>query len=420
MDFTLRLPLSLIRVQMNATLQKAREQFKGAISVIPQGEIQLHGEGETLISTFPVRIQATADWLGLARSVLGKLTLPALVTFDAQISFRTQLQVHGNWELKTQSVVDYQWIRNPSLNLGIKVPIKEVVAPLLRRELKRLGQQIDSWVPQMVNLKVILDEAWQQTQDLVPLEDDLFLRLIPEQDPIPVGPIQLDGRDLSVKAQLPLRGEVGTVGSLVPIPRQSLTEPTQLDAETTTTLPFCLHLPWKQLESDVSDQSIEEEMAGRKLQLSWRKVELAGEGLHLRLKTWFKVQGVPFAPYRRAAGQIELSWEWDLSPDGQAVGIKHLKAHISQAPNWLSASWWLIRYWVRKDLTEGITKQIQEQIRASRQEVEQLVADYALPTGAQLQGKIQKVAFEEMWGEKENLRIGLRLSGYANMVITEL
>lgn len=420
MDFTLRLPLYLIRAQMSATLQEAREQFKGAIKVIPQGEVALHGEGETLISTFPVRIQATADWLGLARSVLGSLTLPALVTFEAQIRFRTRLRVRPNWELQTQSAVDYQWIRNPSLNLGIKVPIKEVVAPLLQRELNRLGQQIDGWVPQLVDLKATLREAWRHTQDLVPLEDGLYLKLIPEVSPIPLGPIQLDGRELTVKAQLPLRGEVGLPGALVPTPIQSLTDPTQLDEATPTTLPLCLHLPWEQLEADLSDQSIEEELAGRKLQLSWRKVELGGEGLNLRLKTWFKVKGVPLAPRGKVAGQIELSWEWDLSPDGQEVGIKHLQARISQAPNWLRASWWLIRYWVRHDLTQGITRQIREQIRASRQEVEQLVADYALPTGAQLQGKIQKVAFEEMWGEKNGLRIGLRLSGHAHVVITEL
>ncbi len=420
MDFTLKLPLSLVKQQILASLAEVKDQFRGAIQVIPQGEVDLHGHGSELIGEFPVKIQANGDWLGLTRNVFSGITLPALVKFEVLIQFRTELKILLDWNLQTRSHVSFSWLQSPSLNLGLKLPLKEVIRPMLERELEKLGKDMDKWIPKAADLRASVEEGWRHTQDIIPLEDNLNLKLIPELQPVPISPIRIEGPDLSVSAQIPLRGEVGPPGFYLPKAPQPLTDPIELIPDLPSTLPVNLHLSWESLEHEISDQSIEEHIAGTELDISWRQVSLSGEGKHVEVSTWFRVTGSRFWVKRGLSGKIVLSWEWDLHPGDEQINIKHLQARITQAPAWLRASWALVRYWVKKDLTRGLSDMIEEQIRASRKEVEEQIAAYALPTGATLNGRIHKIMFQEIYAEERGLCISLSLQGRAQMTLTSL
>jgi len=422
MHLTLRLPLPLLRTQIEQALGEVAAGLNAGIEIQPQGEVQLHGQGDRLISHIPVRVQATADWLGLGlgKALLPGVSLPTLLRFDLAIEFETRLKVGPGWQLRAESQVSYQWIRLPSTSLGLKLPLKQLVTPLLERELKRIAQQVDTWGAAMADLPGRIAEAWTELQEPVPLDDPLVLRLLPRKEPIPVGPIQIDGKELLVSAQLPIWGRVGPSASLEGTPSVRLSPPVPFEEQGKSRLLLNICLPWPQLAADISDDEVEESIGRRVIKASWGKVKVQGEGDRFEVQARFRLRGLPLVKRRTLSGWIRMHWAWRLTPDSDQVDIEHLQVELREVPRWLKVAWGLFKPWIRRDLARGITTQIREQVVNSRQEVQELVSDYVLPAGARLRGRIRGVEILSLTSEAQGLVIQVRLKGEAQVLITEI
>jgi len=420
MHLDLRLPLPLLRSQIEAALASVADAVRAGIQVKPQGDIQLSGQDGRLISLVPVRITATADLIGLGQRMLRGIKAPTLLTFDLAVEFRTRLRVQPNWQLKAESQIAYRWTKDPATSLGLKLPLKEVVKPVLERELRKIGKQVDEWVPALTGLPERIQEAWSELQRPVPLDEPLMLRLRPRKEPIPVGDIRVEGQTLRVEVQLPVRGSVGLPAAMTAIPTVPLSQPVPFADQGESKLILQLHLPWEQLQADMSGLTIEDHTLGRPLQLSWGQMDLQGEGRSFALQTRFRIKGLPMLKKRTLSGLAELDWQWGLIDESDELAIEHLQVKLREVPRWLQSIWPLLRPLLKHLMTRAVRQAVATQIQATRREVEEMVSDFLLPTGGRLQGRIRKVEILDLDAGPEGLHAKIRLSGEARVMITEI
>lgn len=420
MHLDLRLPLPLLRTQIEAALASVADAVRAGIEVKPQGEIQLSGQDGRLISLVPVRITATSELIGLGQRILGGIKAPTLLTFDLAVEFRTRLRVQPDWQLKADSQIAYRWTKDPATSLGLKLPLKEVVKPMLEQELRKIGKQVDEWVPALTGLPDRIQEAWRELQRPVPLDEPLMLRLRPRREPIPVGEIRVEGQTLRVEVQLPVRGSVGLPEALSATPEVPLSQPVPFEDQDESRLIIQADLPWEQLQEDMSGLTIEDHTLRRPLQLSWGQMSLQGEGRTFALQTRFRIKGLPMLKKRTLSGLAELSWQWGLIDDSDELAIEHLQVKLREVPQWLQSSWPVLRPLLRRLMTRALRQAVAAQIQATRREVEEMVSDFLLPTGGRLQGRIRKVEILDVDAGEKGLHAKIRLSGEARVIITEI
>ena len=181
-----QIPLSLIKEQVKLTLQELRSGTKGAVKLLPAPEWDLHGEENKLVCQVPVEVHARADWLELARTVLLGGSLPPLIRFRIKVIVKIQLLILGNWELKARPVVSYSWVEEPALSLGFKLPLRELVEPLLDREMQKLADNLTHWIPATVQLFDNMTQAWRETQEPRIIDSPLWLRILSKDKAIAI------------------------------------------------------------------------------------------------------------------------------------------------------------------------------------------------------------------------------------------
>jgi hypothetical protein len=420
MHLDLRLPLPLLRSQIEAALASVADAVRAGILVKPQGDIQLSGQNGRLVSLVPVRITATGNLVGIGPRVMRGLRAPTLLTFDLAVEFRTRLQVQPDWQLKAESQIAYRWTRDPATGLGLKLPLKEVVKPMLERELQKIGKQVDTWVPELTGLQHRIQEAWRELQRPLPLDEPLILRLRPRKEPIPVSEIRVEGQALRVDVQLPLGGSVGPAEEAVSPGLVPLGDPVPYVDQSESKLILQVNLPWSQLETDMSGLTIEEHAMGRTLQLSWGQMSLQGQGPTFSLQTRFRIKGLPFMKKRILSGQAHLDWRWGLIEGSQELAIEDLEVRLREVPTWLQSSWPVLRPLFKHMMSNAVRQAVAKQIQQTRQEVEDMVADFPLPTGGRLQGRIRQLEILDLDSHDQGLHAKIRLSGEARVVITEI
>jgi hypothetical protein len=421
MYLDLRLPLPLLRSQIEAALNSVADAVRAGIQVRPQGEILLSGYEGRLVSLVPVRITANSEILGLGKGLLGGLKPATLLSFDLEIEFRTRLSLGADWELAAQSEIAYQWTKEPVTGLGlIQLPLKELVKPILERELRKIGKQVDTWVPELTGLPARIAEAWTELQRPLPLDEPMMMRLRPRKEPIPVSLIRVEGQSLRVEVQLPLGGIVGLPEDVLHIPMVPLSHPIPLEGQTESKLILTIHLPWTQLQQDLSGLDIEDHSTGRPIHLSWGQMNVSGQGQAFTLDTRFRIKGLPWLQKRIVSGHAQLSWRWRLDPDSERVSVDQLAVVLREAPPWLQTLWPVLRPLLRKLMTKAVVNAVNAQILQTRQEVEAMIQDYVLPTGGRLQGRIRGVEILAIDSHDLGLQAQVRLSGEAKVILTDI
>lgn len=421
MNLDLRLPLPLLRHQIEAALASVADAMRTGIEIKPQGNIELSGSNHHLVSVLPVRVTATSDVIGVSRSILPGLSLPSLLTFDLAVEFHTRLHVAEDWQLHAQSKVAYTWTRNPSTGLGlIPLPVKDIVKPILERELAKIGKQVDEWVPQLTELPRRIRDAWQELQQPISVEEPLVLRLSPRKEPIPIGDLRIEGQSMRIDVQLPLRGRVGLMETVADVPFVPLGQAIPLEEQGESKLALRIHLPWSVLERDLSGHEVTDQRGRHILRLSLGTLRVRGSGNSFTVETRFRIKGLPLLKKRTLSGLVHLYWQWVLSPETETVDIRYLWVTLKEMPPWAQSIWPILRPLFRRIMTRIVKQAINDQIRQTRDEIEAMVEDFLLPTGGRLQGNIRRLEILDLQSDDEGLNVNARLSGEARVVVTEI
>lgn len=106
------------------------------------------------------------------------------VTGAIAMNFKTLYRINDKWELTTTtSMVDYNWLETPKLNIaGANVSIKYVANNLIKSNKDFLEKSIDEQIKANLDIKQSAQDAWMILQDPILANEDykVWLKLSPK------------------------------------------------------------------------------------------------------------------------------------------------------------------------------------------------------------------------------------------------
>jgi hypothetical protein len=187
--------------------------FKAKIKVTPdvkcrivgqvtRGPLQLSGKGDRLRLAMPVHAVVEA------RDVGGIIKKQA-ATADARIWADVQLGLAQDGHLTSRIVIDYDWEKEPSINiLGVKINLAGKADPKLQEVIARAQRDLPAKLATLP-VRSELEKIWQQGFTVESLNRDrppAWLLLKPQQ--LGFGGIKVVGKNLVINASLKAIAEV--------------------------------------------------------------------------------------------------------------------------------------------------------------------------------------------------------------------
>lgn len=133
---------------------------------------------------------------------------------DINLNFSTSVSVDPNYQLVTKTKFeDYKWVTEPVLTLGMfQMPVGGFLDLFLPKVLDRVSKEVDETVKKQVNLKPMIQQAWNQMQEPIQVNQEFntWLKITPNE--LSLGPVVLT--DKSLKTTIGLRAVTETfIGS---------------------------------------------------------------------------------------------------------------------------------------------------------------------------------------------------------------
>ena len=216
MNISIRLPLAVLESRVNelvaAQLGEAGkdENEKGVsfVDVKQLSPVKLKSEDKYLVSTLDVAVEARVrrgepGLLDMLREVSGFENL----SFEIAVSMYTQIEIGDDWEIKSSSFADYEWLRKPKLGFSVlKVNIAGIIQPFLENELEAVAADIDGLIGKEIDLKGIVQTAWEEMQHIQKIEESfpVWLTLEPEKAVVSLCMLQWKQKAMETQIMVPL------------------------------------------------------------------------------------------------------------------------------------------------------------------------------------------------------------------------
>ncbi|MDD2346527.1 MAG: DUF4403 family protein [Bacteroidales bacterium] len=153
------------------------------IKVWKSKNFEFKAENNQIKYTIPLKIWTKFGWkierFGMSISDYYE------ATGELSISFSTGIMINQDWDIiTTTKIVSHQWISRPTMRVaGVQVPITNIVDMALKSSSGLINNQIDKSISDVVNLKKIAEEAWNEIQKpmLMSEEHNTWLHIKPQQ-----------------------------------------------------------------------------------------------------------------------------------------------------------------------------------------------------------------------------------------------
>jgi len=147
------------------------------------GNIQLRAEGDYLYAQIPVRSKVGVKYALNPKNVAKKK--PTTTQAIVNVAIRTKLSLDNNWQLQTQTeVLDFEWLEKPQLSfLGSSFSIAPIASMAINKMLPDLMPQIDRQLQEQIDLKSLVQRAWNEVQrpQIITKNPDAWLLIRPKE-----------------------------------------------------------------------------------------------------------------------------------------------------------------------------------------------------------------------------------------------
>lgn len=179
------------------------------VKVTKRQPILVTTAGGVLNFKVPVSLYVKAGWkttqLGITLSKYED------TNFDMDLAFSTKVTVDPSWSVRTTTASNgYNWVSKPVLKLGgFEIPITGVVEKVIDYQLPMLTKLIDDEVGKNLNLKPMVQQAWNTLSTPIEVSRDLkaWLKIKPKE--LVMTPLSTKNNNL--RFALGLRAETETV-----------------------------------------------------------------------------------------------------------------------------------------------------------------------------------------------------------------
>ena len=338
----------------------------------------------------------------------------AEATGEIAVKFKTFFKLNADWKLETYTNVEgYDWIKQPSLKMGLDFPITSIANFVVEKYKGQLGGMIDQQVQQAFDFKTKIMNGWNvmQIPFLLSPEYKAWLKVTPKT--ISMTPFYTKDNVLSTTITADAVSEV-LIGPK-PVFRLNTTLPNYTTSYNYDQNDFVANvhtdMPYTEADSLVKLQLVGKEFiqAGKKIKVE--DVHLYGQNDKMVIET--KLAG-------DFNGNVFLTGTPKYDPTTRSIMLDGMdfelktKNILAKSANWL----------FHKGMVSLMEKNSKIPIGANLDEMKEVISNslksYVITNGVSMQGTVDKLDIDKVYLTPESIRISLNSNGKLNLLIKGL
>ena len=327
--------------------------------------------------------------------------------FDLNVKFDTRLRVNEDWQLQTETTAQgFDWVKKPVLDLGgIRIEVAPFVEGVLKKEQRKIAQQIDQQVGQQVSLRPQAAQAWAAVQRPVLLSEefDTWLRIRPTEALV---------SPLRVSTQV-VRGQTFTGqepdATDEPLPPLQTTDSVPTDFEIGLLGQISYEKAEELLRQAVAKQTFSYQNGSREVRITQLDLYGSGENLVAALQLAGDVEG-----------KVYLQGKPRYDPATKAIIIDNLDYNLDTRDQLTKVAAWLARGQFLRELQEAFQFPIGAQIDSTRQQLQRLLDDHEPYPNMRINGELDQFQPGQIFITREGIKALIVARGRARLDIKGL
>ncbi len=419
LNIPVQIPVHLLQKQINEQLKgviyedKTSEDLR--IIIRKAGNIQVQAIDSIFLFDIPLDIWAEVayDVSPLGFRIKGRKD----TRFAMRLKLVSNLSFTADWKLKSDTRIDsYDWITEPMVSVkGIRIPVKMMVSRLLNQNQDQITGAIDSKVPEALEIKPYVQQAWELVNQpfLISQEYNTWLLALPRK--VLMTPIQVKNGILN--ASIGIEGFTQTVtSSEKPQPNFNYRLP---ELEVTENVPrdFQIGLT-SQITYKEAATLAKQNFAGKKFTFSGDRysvevtdLELYGQNDKLVIKAVLKgsINGI-----------VYLKGTPVYNPEKQEIALKDLDFDLDTQNVIYKSAAWLMKGKFARMIEKQMVFQIGQQISEAYVTIGNALSHNKVAKGVELDGELKSIQPDKVYLTPEYICAVVFANGKIKMNISEL
>lgn len=419
LNIPLQIPVALLQKQLNEQLKGTIYEDESSddlkIKIRKSGLIQVHAIDSTFLFDIPLDIWTQ---VGYDVSPLGFRIKGAKETrFAMRLKLVSTVAFTPGWRLVSHTRIDsYDWITEPKVTVkGIAIPVKMMVSRLLNKNQDEITNAIDSQVPNAIDVKSYVQQAWELANKpyLISEEYKTWLVVLPKK--VMMTPLKVQKGILNAKIGIEAYTQTVT-SSVQPKPAFNYKLP-NLQITDNVTNDFKIGLTSQVTYADAA-AIVKQNLAGEKFSFSNNKytvevvdIELYGQNEKLVIKASLKgslngivyLKGVPY-----------------YNPEKNEVALKEVDFDLETRNVIYSSAAWLLKGKFGKMMEKQLVFPLTKYITETSEMLASSLKKNTIAPGIELDGKLGEIKPHKVYLTPEFICAVVFANGNVKLNISDL
>ena len=373
------------------------------VKVWKQDAIELKLEGNSIAYSVPLKL-----WLKkkLEISQFG-LSLSDVKEVEGAIrlNFVTDFKVNPDWSIATKTVSGgYKWLETPSIKIvGYSLPITYIADLLMDQNKEFIGEQIDTYVKEELNLKDYLEGVWEDVQEPMLVNDyyNLWLSVVPQQ--IMMTSFRNTPDSIRMKVGIKAISEV-TMGGKPKVTKNKNLPALKMMAKIPDdfSVNIAASIPYKVAAEEAKRTLVGQTFTSGKRSVTVKDIDIWGRKKKLVIKA--KVEG-------SIKGYVYMTGKPVYNAEKAEVSLENLDFDLETKNLIQKTAAWLFNAKITKRMKPYLVFPLKEDIAEMRIQVQEQLTNNEFSNGVSLTGKLNKMDIEKIYLTPEAIKVVVGSSG---------
>ncbi len=322
-----------------------------------------------------------------------------------RLNFVTDFKVNPDWSISTKTVSDgYRWLETPSIKIvGYSLPVTYIADLLMEQNNDFIGEQIDTYVKDELNLKEYLSGVWENVQEPMLVDDyyNLWLSVVPQQ--IMLTPFNNNLDSIRMKVGIKAISEV-TMGDKPKTNKNKDLPPLKMMNQIPDdfSINIAASIPYKRAAEEAKRTLVGQTFTSGKRSVTVKDIDIWGRKKKLVIKA--KVEG-------SIKGYVYMTGTPVYDAEKAVVSLENLDFDLETKNVIQKTAAWLFNAKITKKMKPYLVFPLEESIADIRTKVQEQLTNNEFDNGVSLSGKLNKMDIEKIYLAPEAIKVVVGSSG---------
>ena len=330
------------------------------------------------------------------------------------LEFETAFDIKPDWRLETKTdIKKYEWTKNPVVKLGIgNLNVTSIANQFIEQAKSQLSAAIDDQIKNVIDLKGEISRAWNEMQTPILVSEEYRTWLLMNPDSIRLTPLKSEGNSIQSTVVIRARPRMHmrtkpTNGKIVPLPNfQFINEP----SKDHFSIFLGSEIPFAEAERITKQNMVGESYSYGKRSVTVDDIDLYGQGNKLVVKTTLS------GSY---TGDVFFTGKPEYNDRKNEIIMKDVDFDFSSKKALMKTASWLFKGSLKKTIQENLNFQLNQNLEAAQQAIEQQLEHFDLGPGIKMVGNLNELNVSHIYISTTGINVKVGLAGKLHIEVNE-